>query len=151
MVSPRSARRAILLVFALASALLCPACGTPLGLPIDVSPPTRSVIVEEEWALDALQAVATDVRLTGFGTGNLDATVEWTFASDDVDLYVTATTCTAEMFENERCAYKARADSPRAKPERVSFDISGGDSYRFWIVNFGPERESGTFVVGLTQ
>ena len=72
-------------------------------------------------------------------------------ASDDVDLYATAQSCTLEMFENQRCAFKAKADSPTAKPERLSFGVAAGDRYRFWIVNFGPQRESGTFVVGLTQ
>jgi hypothetical protein len=111
----------------------------------------RSIITEHGWGLDPLAFDAVDISITGAGSGTVDATVEWTFASDDVDIYVTATACTPEMFANERCAYKAKADGETTKPERVSFSVSGGDTYRFWIVNFGPQRESGTFVAGLTQ
>jgi hypothetical protein len=133
--------------------LLGPGCG---GGVTDPDPdtggqPKRSVISEHGWGLEPFDADAVDITLTGAGTGTLDATVEWTFAANDVDLYVTATACTAEMFANDRCAFKAKADSSTTKPERVSFGVSAGDTYRFWIVNYGPQRESGTFVAGLTQ
>lgn len=29
--------------------------------------------------------------------------------------------------------------------------VSGGDTYRIWVVNFGPTNESGTLEVGLTR
>jgi hypothetical protein len=112
---------------------------------------TQRLIREEGWALEPLDAVALDLTITGAGSGTLDATVEWTFASDDVDIYVTAAACTAEMLAGARCAYKTKADSATAKPERVSFSVSAGETHRFWIVNFGPQRESGTFVARLTQ
>jgi hypothetical protein len=54
------------------------------------------------------------------------------------------------MFNAGSCAFKVKADGS-AKPERVSFDAAGGDRYRVWIVNLGPQRESGTLVVGLTR
>jgi hypothetical protein len=113
--------------------------------------PTRSTITNQGWALEPLDAALIDVEITGSGSGSVDATVEWTFASNDVDIYVTAVTCTPEMFATERCAYKAKADSGTTKPERVSFGVSAGDKHRFWIVNFGPQRESGTFVATLTR
>jgi hypothetical protein len=81
----------------------------------------------------------------------VDSTVEWTYATNDVDLYVTNTSCTVEMLLAEACPYTAKADSATAKPERVSFTVSAAGSYRFWIVNFGPGAESGTFEVGMTQ
>lgn len=113
--------------------------------------PTRSTITEQGWALEPLDAAAVDIEITGSGSGTLDAAVEWTFASDDVDIYVTAVACTPDMFAAERCAYKTKADSATTKPERVSFGVSAGDKHRFWIVNFGPQRESGTFVATLTR
>jgi hypothetical protein len=112
---------------------------------------TRSTVDERGWQLDPFELLGVDIQITGTGSGTLDANVEWTFASDDVDVYVTAVACTTEMFISDRCAYKAKADSATTKPERVSFSVSAGDSYRFWIVNFGPQRESGTFGAYLTQ
>jgi hypothetical protein len=133
---------------ALAVAVLAFPLGT--GCP-SVTRDEREIVTNREWTLDPLAVMAVDVDLTGFGTGTLDATVQWTSASNDVDLFVTAQSCTPEMFGAERCAYMARADSATAKPERVSFRVSAGDRYRFWVVNFGPQRESGTIEVGLEQ
>ena len=144
-------RRGLLLAALLAPSFLHPGCVGGTNLLTGERQPERTVVSQQAWALDPLEIVSIDVRLTGLGNGTVDATVEWTLASNDVDLYVTAPACTAEMFATERCAFKARSDSPTTKPERVSFDVSGGDSYRFWVVNFGPQRESGTLVVGLTQ
>jgi hypothetical protein len=113
--------------------------------------PTRKVITEQGWTLAVGQALSVDVEITGVGSGTVDATAEWTLATDDVDIYVTAPACTIDMLAGQMCAYKAKADSTTAKPEKVSFSASAGDKYRFWIVNFGPQPESGTFSAGLTQ
>lgn len=146
----RGTRKGLLFAALLAPALLHPGCGGTNPLTGEREP-ERSIIAEEEWTLEPFHALSLDIRITGLGSGTVDATAEWTLASDDVNLYVTAPACTLEMLAMERCSYKARAESPTAKPERVSFDVSGGDTYRFWVVNFGPQREAGTLVVGLTQ
>lgn len=138
--------RSVVMAPVLAAAVAVPGCGySPVG-PIG---PVRSLLDQREWALAPLEAMAVDVRIQGSGTGTVDATAEWTHASDDINLYVTATGCTPEMFVAQRCGFKARADGPTTKPERLSFDVTGGDSYRFWIVNAGPGRETGTFVANL--
>ena len=137
----------VVMASVLAAAVAIPGCGySPVG-PIG---PIRSLLDQREWALAPLEALTVDVRIPGSaGTGTVDATAEWTHASDDINLYVTATGCTPEMFAAQRCGFKARADGPTAKPERLSFDVSGGDSYRIWIVNAGPGRETGTFVANV--
>jgi len=152
------AGRGLRLAALFVSALVLPSCGggggggTDNGNPVTGGgQPTRTTITEQGWALEPLDAAAVDIEITGSGSGTLDAAVEWTFASDDVDIYVTAVTCTPDMFAAERCAYKTKADSGTTKPERVSFGVSAGDKHRFWIVNFGPQRESGTFVATLTR
>jgi hypothetical protein len=145
-------RRALSIAPVLAAALTLPGCGGGGYNPVTgSSQPQRTVIGDRSWALQPLETLAVDVKITGAGNGTLDATVEWTFATNDVDIYVTATACTLEMFSAELCGYKAKADSTTSKPERLSFSVASGDSYRFWIVNFGPQAESGTFNAGLTQ
>jgi len=139
----------------LASVLLGPGCGGGGGGGgggvTGSSGPQKSTVDNRSWNLQPLEYLAVDISITGAGNGTLDATVEWTFAANDLDIYVTAQACTAQMFESELCSYKAKADSTATKPEHVSFGVSSGDKYRFWIVNFGPQQESGTFNAILTQ
>ena len=134
--------------------LALPGCGGSGGGGV-VTPsrtPVRSVISQRGWQLDVLEYLMLDVSITGSGgTATVDATAEWTFATNDVDIYVTNTSCTVEMLVLDACPYVAKADSATTKPERVSFSVSAATSYRFWIVNFGPTRESGTLEVALTQ
>jgi hypothetical protein len=149
---PRTHRLSLAVV--IGAALSLPSCGG--GDITDPDPSkspntSRTTITEQGWALEPLDAAAVDIEISGSGSGTIDAAVEWTFASDDVDIYVTAVTCTPDMFAAERCAYKTKADGATTKPERVSFGVSAGDKHRFWIVNFGPQRESGTFVATLTR
>jgi hypothetical protein len=131
----------------LATALLVPGCG---GV-TDPDDPKRTTIGHRDWALDPFDALGVDISITGVGTGTLEATVEWTFGTNDVDVYVTAAACTPEMFAAEACSYKVKADSQTTKPEKVSYGVSAGDNYRFWIVNFGPQRESGALEAILIQ
>jgi hypothetical protein len=136
-----------LLASLVATALLVPGCKGVTG----PDEPKRATIGHKDWTLDPFDAVGVDVSITGVGTGTLEATVEWTFGTNDVDVYVTATGCTPEMFASQACSYRVKADSQTTKPERVSYSVSAGDNYRFWIVNFGPQRESGTFEAILIQ
>lgn len=151
----RARPKLLMFLTAFASALLNPGCGGGSGgggeAVVGPTGPSRSTITEQGWALDVFDAVTYDISITGTGGATVEATAEWTFASDDVDIYVTATTCTPTMFAGELCAYKTKADSATSKPERVSFPVSPGDNYRFWVVNFGPQRESGTFQAVLVR
>ncbi len=114
--------------------------------------PVRSVISQRGWQLDVLEVYMADLSVTGDGSSaTVDSTVEWTYATNDVDLYVTNTSCTLEMLVLDACPYVAHADSSTAKPERVSFTVAAAGNYRFWVVNFGPTRESGTIEVAMTQ
>jgi hypothetical protein len=115
------------------------------------SQPQSTLLIEQNWTAGVGEANLLDVEITGTGSGTVDATVEWTFATDDVDIYVTAQGCSIDMLAANQCAYKTKADSTTTKPEKVTFSVSGGDKYRFWIVNFGPQAESGTFTAHLTR
>jgi hypothetical protein len=143
------------LAAALATASVLPGCGGG-GSSGGVTAPSgggRQIVTQSNWTLVPGAWQSGDVSITGASStkGTLDAVVEWTFATNDVDIYVTATACTPDMFVLQRCAYAAKADSATTKPERVSFSVSGGDTYRVWVVNFGPTNESGTLEVGLTR
>ena len=93
--------------------------------------------------------VFTDVSVNGSGT--LSATADWTFASSDVDIYVTAPTCAATNTNNLQsgCTAIGRTTSGTAKPERLTVNVAQGN-YRLWIANFGPSTESGTLQASAT-
>jgi len=108
--------------------------------------PVRTVVLQDGWSAGVFEFVLWEGTVSGSGT--LDGTVQWTFASNDVDLAVSDTTCTEAAFPF--CTFLAEATSTTAKPERVSLTVSAG-TYRFWVLNLGPERESGTLEIGLTN
>jgi len=122
---------------------------TPTPVPTPVPAPVRTIVGQQNWTAGVLETPNFDVTLGA--AGNMDATVQWTFASNDVDIYVTSTSCAsgADLLAN-RCTLLAKADGTTSKPERLSMQASAG-VFRIWVVNFGPTRESGTLEVGVTR
>jgi hypothetical protein len=94
-------------------------------------------------------AVFTDISVNG--TGTLSTTADWTFASSDIDIYVTATTCAASNTTNLQsgCTAIGRTTATTTKPERLTVSVTQGN-YRLWIANFGPSTESGTLQASAT-
>jgi hypothetical protein len=93
--------------------------------------------------------VFTDVSVNGSGT--LSATADWTFASSDIDIYITAPTCAATNVNNLQsgCTALGRTTATATKPERLTVNVAQGN-YRLWIANFGPATESGTLQASAT-
>jgi hypothetical protein len=92
---------------------------------------------------------SADISITG--TGTMTSTVNWTFAQNDVDIYVTSTACAATNNINIQtgCTAIGRTTSVVAKPETLTVNVTSGN-YRIWVVNFGPGAESGTLSVSAT-
>ena len=139
---------------ALALVLVLTACGENTNLPpVEVPPaPVRTVIGNFAFALGAVElSEPVEVTVTGTGTGTVDATVQWTFASNDVDLFLTDRNCSATSFFGlVDCNVLARADSVTNKPEVITRSLGAG-VYRLYVHNFGPDSESGTLAVGFTR
>lgn len=97
--------------------------------------------------LGPLEARFLDVQVTV--TGTLTATADWTSPSNDLDLYVTETSCadaTATDLFAGRCPFLARSTATNSKPEVVQANVTPGN-LRIWVANFGPGTESGTLAV----
>jgi hypothetical protein len=130
------------------------ACGggsTSPSTPPATNPPApvRSVIGNFTYSLGPI-GLAQPVEVTVSGTGTVDATVQWTFASNDVDLFLTDRNCNAASYLGlGSCNILARADSFTSKPEVIRQSLGSG-VYRLWVYNDGPGSESGTLVVGFT-
>ena len=148
-------RRVGALAGALALVVGLTACGgggssTSATPPVTNPPaPVRSVIGNFTFSLGSI-ALAQPVEVTVSGNGTMDATVQWTFAGNDVDLYLTDRSCNAtSIFNLGNCNVMSRADSFTNKPEVIRQTLSTG-VYRLWVYNDGPGSESGTLVVGFT-
>jgi hypothetical protein len=114
-------------------------------------PPVRSVIGNFTFSLNPIAMTQpVEVTVTGTGTGTVDATVQWTFAANDVDLFLTDRSCNAtSIFNIGNCNILARADSFTNKPEVINVRLGAG-VYRLYVYNDGPGGEAGTLVVGFT-
>jgi hypothetical protein len=78
------------------------------------------------------------------GTGLLTGTADWTSASNDIDIYVTAPSCRAtDVFELANCTAVGRTTAVTTKPEQLTVSVTQGN-YRVWVANFGPTAETGT-------
>src|SRR5262245_6581336 len=88
----------------------------------------------------------TDVTVNVNGT--LSATLDWTFSVNDLDIYVTSTSCSVLTTAGIQglCTAMGRTTSSVTKPERLTVNVTQG-TVRVWAANFGPQSESGTLSI----
>jgi hypothetical protein len=131
------------------------ACGsdtvTPPPPPTTTLPPLPppSVVSTGQGSLpDGFVGRATPFTTTM--TGNLDATVDWTFATNDLDVYITRGDCTPQQFIDVQCNIAAFSESTTAKPERAQLAAAPPGVYTLLVGNAGPREESLSWQVVLT-
>jgi len=141
-------RSHLTLVSGLVLALVLPACGGSSSSPTNVTPPpvvttppcTQTSVFQGSGSFPA--GVLDAEHITTATTGRLDVTLDWTFASSDVGLYlVPAGSCTLDTFNNRSCNFLIRSDSG-AKPRKVSAANLAPGNYDVLIANFGSQQES---------
>ena len=135
-----------LLLAAMLMAAVLPGCGDGVTDPDDDQelPPQNFSM-----GVNAAQFVDIDI----FESVTFEATADWGSSANDLDIYVTSTSCsgvTAQQLFQGACSTFATATSRTQKPERVTFSASSG-RYRVWVANFGPGSESGTLRVVLRR
>jgi hypothetical protein len=147
-------RRAFAIVlFALAAALS--GCGGSGNSPTAPTPSATPIpTVRTEVAAGSASVPARVLALVPFtinAAGTLDATVDWTFATNDVHVYLITGSCTSvEQFNGRQCFVGAFSESTLLKPERVTFAGVQPGTYTLGIGNVGPGDESVSFEVVLT-
>ena len=82
--------------------------------------------------------------------GDLEVIVDWTFASNNMDLLLFRGECSPEQFLAEECDVADVADSPTAKPERVGLANAAAGTYTLVVFNFGETEETFSYQVLLT-
>lgn len=146
--------RKLALAQAVAFALLLSGCGgeekrpcanpADPGCPVSPSPPptqgTPVVIDAGEGGLPAL--VALFRTRTTAETGSFEIIVDWTFATNDVDIFLARGNCEFEQFVANACSIAASATSTSTKPERLTLSNQPAGAYTMIVPNFGPGDES---------
>ncbi len=86
-------------------------------------------------------------------TGTIGVTVDWTFATNDVDVALARGTdpCTLEQLNNDTCPFLGFSASTTAKPDTLSVPNLEDESYTLYIPNSGPTDESVGFQITLTS
>jgi hypothetical protein len=112
------------------------------------TPPPPIVVSDGSGPLNVLTAVVRPFTTTQ--AGRLDVTVEWTYAANDVDVYLFRGGCTFEQFIAMQCQVVTFSESSTAKPERLTTSGAAAGSYVLVIANYGPGDESVAYQVVLT-
>ena len=143
---------------ALATAVLAvglPSCGGGGGGGGTVTgpstPPARQrQVLNGTWRVDSLatSAQAFYVLLELTTAADFDATVEWTLASNDIDIGLGSGDCRGRA---DTCTYLVESTSTTAKPERLSRAGLTPGQYTLVVINFGSEPDQGTYEIGLTR
>jgi len=96
--------------------------------------------------LSRFQTFATDFTVPD---GTLQITVDWSSATDDLDIVLSNPACDIVAFASGLCKVLA-SERTNVKPEHISMATTA-TSYRLFVVNMGPQAESGTVTVKVTQ
>jgi hypothetical protein len=143
------------LVTALALAGLLDACGgsssptvssTPAPTP---TPCTQNVVFQGQ---GSLQPSFLDLEtFTTTSSGRLDVTVDWTFATSTIGVYVVPTnTCALAQFNARTCNFLLRSDSG-PKPRKGSVNNLAAGTYDLLVANFASQQESVSVQVVLSS
>jgi hypothetical protein len=86
-------------------------------------------------------------------SGTVGVEVNWTFATNDVDIYLARGNdpCTEETFNDRSCGFIATEESPSLKPERLTVPNLAAGTYTLYVANFGDTDESVAWQVTLTS
>jgi hypothetical protein len=124
-----------------------PGCVPPTTTLPPLPPP--SVVSTGQGTLE-VDFVGRAAPFTTTLTGTLDATVEWTFATNDLDVFLARGDCTPQQFIDNQCNIAAFSLSDTAKPEKVRLAGAAPGVYTLLVGNSGPENESLSWQVVLT-
>jgi hypothetical protein len=135
-------------------ALFGVSCGG--NTPVNVTPPTTlppppappRVVSEGAQPLEVEFIGRTQFNITL--AGRLDATVDWTFATNDLDVWLVRGDCSFEQFFDGGCTVLASSESATAKPERITAANAAPGLHSMFIGNAGPDDESLSWQVVLT-
>jgi len=121
---------------------------TTASTPPPTPPPPVVVAQVQGFALEA--GFTGRLPFTTSRAGAIEATVDWTYATNDVDVALVKGDCTFDQFEAGQCQILSFAISVSTKPEKVRTDGAAAGAYTLFVENTGPGDESVSLQVVLT-
>jgi hypothetical protein len=148
------ARGQTLLAAALLAAALpgCGGGGSVTAPPVASPSPVPVTTVVLEGTLDGLPA--NRVAWGNFQTawsGRLEVIVDWTSSANNVDVFLTFGLCNPDQLLAATCTVVGTAESPTAKPERITVEGAANGLFTLFVVNLGPGTESSSYRVQVTH
>lgn len=131
----------------------CGGSNSPTAVPAVTIPPAPASTVLAEGSRSNLGAnilLGLDPFTTN-ANGTLDVTVDWTFVTNNVQIYLADGPCSVEQFNSYDCAIAGRSESLTAKPERLQLTNLRAGTYSLLIDNRGPTVESVSFQIVFTR
>ena len=146
-------RRAAAVPALLSALVLLPACGGSSNSPTPATPPTTAAPAPVQTIVATggtfvPPRVAMLIPFETTATGTIDITVDWTFAANEIDLYLLTGSSTPQQWP--RCTFATFSESREFKPERLRFVGAFAGQYVLAIGNIGPGEESVSYQVVLT-
>jgi hypothetical protein len=144
---------------AIACLVVAAGCGSDGGSSPGPSPvATTRVVTEGSFTLGAPEedlVYFTTVTASDTATGTWRATVDWTFATNTLWMYVANGACTAEQFAAPECPsepscacqFVVRSETAGPKPRVLTVQAAAGGTRTLVIMNLGPREESGTYQI----
>jgi hypothetical protein len=142
------------LVAGLLLALVLPACGgsdhvVPTPPPVTTPPCSQTNLFQNGGPVPSKYVVVESV--TTSTTARLDLTLDWTFPSSVVGLYlVPAGSCNLDGFNKRTCSFLVRSESG-PKPRKVSAANVAPGGYDVLMANFASQDESMVLQVVLSS
>lgn len=129
--------------------------------PTPVAPSPR-LLQSGPFSLKAPQSDGAFFALTTVtdpAAGRWEATVDWTFATNTVWMWVANGVCTVEQFSKPECPFEAscpcqftiRSETATPKPRVLTIPNAPGGTRTLIVMNLGPREESVIYSVTLTS
>lgn len=141
----------------LALALLCapfwacsggassPSSPTPVAVATP-QPCAQTVLFQESGEIPA--SALGELPIVTTSAGRLDLTADWTFATNQIGLYVVQGACTLDQFNARACNFLLRLETG-SKPLKGSVSVQAG-RYTVLLANFGSRDDSGAVQIVLS-
>lgn len=135
---------------ALAGSLACSLAGcggssgpTPVTTTTTTLPPCTQSVVLQRSVTGLGSFFVVRLPFTTTTTGRLDVTVDWTFASSRVAVYVVRGSCSIDQLNARTCDFVLRSEaSTTPKPQRLSASNVAAGSYDLFVGNAGTQDEA---------
>lgn len=136
-----------------AGLLLAIACGgsdrptTPSTTTPPTTLPPPSVVLQNSYPIPA--GFAYGQTFTTSRAGTLDATIDYTYATNQIVVWMARGNCTVQLFQANQCDFAATSFAG-SKPRKVSVTGTSAGTFTLIVGNFGTQDESVSYQVVLT-